>query len=97
MRSLLSALRRTVPAAWNSPTRAIRTSTAAGKFDSICAKCRLQQRREFSRSRQLTDSLTNVDHPAKLVRVNQKHGPGLIILGMSLARLLTTRVTSTAD
>ncbi|KAJ5162348.1 hypothetical protein N7492_007740 [Penicillium capsulatum] len=82
MRSILSALQRTAPAAWKTPTRVIRIPDMAWKLESICAKCRLQQRRQFSRSRELADSLTNVDHPAKLVRVNQKHGPGLIILAL---------------
>lgn len=61
--------------------RSVRTSAPAWKVDSICTRCRLQQKRQFSKSRQLTESLLNVDHPARLVRVNQKHGPGLIILG----------------
>ena len=82
MRPLFSVLQKTAPAAWKLPTRGIRTPDAAWKFESVCTKCKLQQRRQFSRSRELTDSLLNVDHPAKLVRVNQKHGPGLIILGM---------------
>lgn len=81
MRSLLSVLQRTAPAAWSLPIRGARNSAPAWKVDSICTRCRLQQKRQFSKSRQLTESLLNVDHPAKLVRVNQKHGPGLIILG----------------
>lgn len=86
MRPLFSVLQKTAPAAWKLPTRGIRTPDAAWKFESVCTKCKLQQRRQFSRSRELTDSLLNVDHPAKLVRVNQKHGPGLIILGTLPAR-----------
>ncbi|KAJ5460140.1 Cytochrome oxidase assembly protein shy1 [Penicillium daleae] len=82
MRSLFSVLQRTAPAAWTLPVRSVRTSAPAWKVDSICTRCRLQQKRQFSKSRQLTESLLNVDHPAKLVRVNQKHGPGLIILAL---------------
>lgn len=81
MRSLFSVLQRTAPATWAAPVRAAQSSAPAWKVDSICTRCRLQQKRQFSKSRQLTESLLNVDHPAKLVRVNQKHGPGLIILG----------------
>lgn len=81
MRSLFSVLQRTTPAAWTLPVRGAQSSAPAWKVDSICTRCRLQQKRQFSKSRQLTESLLNVDHPAKLVRVNQKHGPGLIILG----------------
>lgn len=88
MRSLLLALQRTAPAVWELPTGTIRARNAAWKLDSIHANYKLQQGRQFSRSRELTDSLTNVDHPAKLVRVNQKHGPGLIILGASLEKCL---------
>ncbi|OOQ90705.1 Cytochrome oxidase assembly protein shy1 [Penicillium brasilianum] len=82
MRSLFSVLQRTTPATWTVPVRAAQSSAPAWKVDSICTRCRLQQKRQFSKSRQLTESLLNVDHPAKLVRVNQKHGPGLIILAL---------------
>ncbi|KAJ5152969.1 Cytochrome oxidase assembly protein shy1 [Penicillium canariense] len=82
MRSLFSALQRATPAAWTLPARGARNTSTAWKLDSICTRCRLQQKRQFTKSRQLTDSLLNVDHPAKLVRINQKHGPGLIILAL---------------
>ena len=60
----------------------MRSAQLRSKLDSICAKCRGQQFRQISQSRPLAESLNIVDHPAKLVRVNKKHGPGLIILGM---------------
>ena len=82
MRSIFSVLLRTVPATRTLPDRTLRIFDAAWKLDPICTRCRLQQRRQFVQSRQLAESLLNVDHPAQLVRVNQKHGPGLIILGI---------------
>ncbi|KAF3390650.1 Cytochrome oxidase assembly protein shy1 [Penicillium rolfsii] len=82
MRSLSSVFQRTASAAWSLPIRGARNTAPAWKVDSICTRCRLQQKRQFSKSRQLTESLLSVDHPAKLVRVNQKHGPGLIILAL---------------
>lgn len=81
MRPLFSTISRTAPAAWAFPVRGVQNSAPVWKVDSICTRCRVQQKRQFSKSRPLGDSLFNVDHPAKLVRVNQKHGPGLIILG----------------
>ncbi|KAJ5118630.1 hypothetical protein N7448_010335 [Penicillium atrosanguineum] len=81
MRPLFSVLRST-PAAWSVPVRAVRTSEQT-KFDSICSRCWLQQKRQFTQSRRLTDqNAFSVDNPAKLVRVNQKHGPGLIIIAL---------------
>lgn len=65
--------------------RAVRSPHVSSKLNSIRAKYRLQQFRQISQSRQLGDSLNIVDHPARLVRVNKKHGPGLIILGMSMS------------
>ncbi|KAJ5110914.1 hypothetical protein N7532_001449 [Penicillium argentinense] len=83
MRQFFSALRRTSPSAWALPPRVRNPNSNVARLkDSICSRCRLQQRRQFTQSRQFTDSLSVVDHPAKLVRVNQKHGPGLIILAL---------------
>ncbi|KAJ5692178.1 Cytochrome oxidase assembly protein shy1 [Penicillium macrosclerotiorum] len=82
MRPIFSVLQQAAPVAWTLPARVVRNSGPAWKLDSICARCRLQQKRQFTKTRQLTESLLNVDHPAKLVRVNQKHGPGLIILAL---------------
>ncbi|KAJ5768047.1 hypothetical protein N7533_000630 [Penicillium manginii] len=83
MRQFFSTLlRRAPPSAWALPPRA-GNQNVAWSLDSICCRCRLQQqKRQFTQSRQLTDSLSVVDHPAKLVRVNEKHGPGLIILAL---------------
>jgi hypothetical protein len=81
MRPIFSALQKSA-AAWTLPSRAIRNPRISWKLDSICAKCRVQQSRQISQSRQLADGLNVVDHPARIVRVNKKHGPGLIILGM---------------
>jgi len=73
--------------AWSLPARAVR-SPNPWKSDSICSRCRLQQKRQFTQSRHLADQNGfNVDNPAKLVRVNQKHGPGLIILGTLFPQL----------
>ncbi|KAJ6111701.1 hypothetical protein N7523_007762 [Penicillium sp. IBT 18751x] len=81
MRPLFSVLRST-PEAWSVTSRAVRTSNP-NNLDSICSRCRLQQKRQFTQSHRLTDqNAFSVDHPAKLVRVNQKHGPGLIILAL---------------
>lgn len=90
MRPLFSVLTRSSPAAWTLPLRAVRHGNPTRTLDSICARCRLQQKRQFTQSRQLTDqgSLLNVDHPARLVRVNQKHGPGLILLGRFIPELM---------
>ncbi|KAJ5652392.1 hypothetical protein N7507_009818 [Penicillium longicatenatum] len=82
MRPIFSFLQRTAPTAWTLPTRVIRTTNATSKLDSICTRCRPQQRRQFTKTRELTQGLLDVDNPAKLVRVNQKHGPGLIILAL---------------
>ncbi|CAG8023013.1 unnamed protein product [Penicillium olsonii] len=81
MRPIFSSLRKTA-AAWKLPVQGARPLGISGKLDSICAKCRVQQFRQISQSRQLADNLNIVDHPAKLVRVKQKHGPGLIILAL---------------
>jgi surfeit locus 1 family protein len=67
---------------WTSPIRTVQSTPLRSKLDSICAKCRGQQFRQITQSRQMAESLNIVDHPARLVRVNKKHGPGLIILGM---------------
>ncbi|OQD76917.1 hypothetical protein PENDEC_c003G06841 [Penicillium decumbens] len=81
MRPLFSVWRSS-PMAWSLPARAVR-SPNPWKSDSICSRCRLQQKRQFTQSRHLADQNGfNVDNPAKLVRVNQKHGPGLIILAL---------------
>ncbi|KAJ5884990.1 Surfeit locus 1 [Penicillium taxi] len=77
MRSLFSVLQRSSPT-WSLPGRTVRKPIAATNVEFIYARCRIQQQRPFSYSRQLKDF--NVDHPATLVRVGQKHGPGLIIL-----------------
>ncbi|KAI2786653.1 Cytochrome oxidase assembly protein shy1 [Penicillium oxalicum] len=82
MRSILSVVQRTSVGVWSAPARGAQTSVLAWKADGVCSRCRLQQSRQFSNSRPVTDSLLNVDHPAKLVRVNRKHGPGLIILAL---------------
>ncbi|KAJ5306544.1 hypothetical protein PENANT_c031G09132 [Penicillium antarcticum] len=82
MRPIFSALRESAIGAWASPTRTVRSTQLRLKLDSICAKCRGQQFRQISQSRQLAESLNIVDHPARLVRVNKKHGPGLIILAL---------------
>ncbi|KAJ5632920.1 hypothetical protein N7490_009259 [Penicillium lividum] len=82
MRPIFSFLQRTPTTAWTLPTRVVRSTNATSKLDSICTTCRLQQRRNFTKTRELTESLLDVDNPAKLVRVNQKHGPGLIILAL---------------
>ncbi|KAJ5772157.1 hypothetical protein N7520_002686 [Penicillium odoratum] len=82
MRPIFSFLQRTPPTAWTLPTRVVRNTNATSKLDSICTTCHLQQRRNFTKTRELTESLLDVDNPAKLVRVNQKHGPGLIILAL---------------
>lgn len=91
MQPFLSVLARKAPATWSLPARAFRNTTPTWKLAPICLRCRLQQRRQFTQSRRLTDqgNLLNVDHPAKLVRVNQKHGPGLIIIGTPIPRQLT--------
>ncbi|CAI7668767.1 unnamed protein product [Penicillium bialowiezense] len=81
MRPIFSAVQKTA-SAWTLPTRALRAPRISSKLDSICAKCRVQQFRQISQSRQLADSLNIVDHPARLVRTKQKHGPGLIILAL---------------
>ncbi|KAJ5864418.1 uncharacterized protein N7529_006334 [Penicillium soppii] len=81
MRPIFSALQKSA-AAWTLPSRAIRNPRISWKLDSICAKCRVQQSRQISQSRQLADGLNVVDHPARIVRVNKKHGPGLIILAL---------------
>lgn len=86
MRPLLSALARgplsrgSIPL-WKTPIRPVRTADAPAELQSIYGRQHLQSR-PFTHSFVLRDSLYNVDHPAKLVRVNQKHGPGLIIIGM---------------
>lgn len=85
MRPIFSALQKTSARVWTPPTRAIRSPRVPSKINSICAKYRLQQFRHISQSRQLAEGLNIVDHPARLVRVNKKHGPGLIILGMSMS------------
>ncbi|KAJ6115019.1 hypothetical protein N7486_000797 [Penicillium sp. IBT 16267x] len=82
MRPIFSFLQRTAPTAWTLPTRVARNTNATSKLDSIYTRCRPQQRRQFTKTRELTEGLLDVDNPAKLVRVNQKHGPGLIILGL---------------
>ncbi|OGE54478.1 hypothetical protein PENARI_c006G03974 [Penicillium arizonense] len=82
MRPIFSVIRKSATGAWASPTRTVRSAQLRSKLDSICAKCRGQQFRQISQSRQLAESLNIVDHPAKLVRVNKKHGPGLIILAL---------------
>lgn len=82
MRPIFSALQKTSARAWTPPTRALRNPRVPSKINSLCAKYRLHQFRHISQSRQLADGLNIVDHPARLVRVNKKHGPGLIILGM---------------
>jgi hypothetical protein len=81
MRPIISALQKTA-AAWTPSMRTVRSPRISWKLDSICTKCRVQQFRQISQSRQLADGLNVVDHPARIVRVNKKHGPGLIILGM---------------
>ncbi|KAJ5336985.1 uncharacterized protein N7506_005007 [Penicillium brevicompactum] len=81
MRPIFSAVQKTATA-WTPYTRAIRSPRISWKPNSICAQCRVQQSRQISQSRQLADSLNIVDHPAKLVRTKQKHGPGLIILAL---------------
>ncbi|KAJ5819802.1 hypothetical protein N7474_005393 [Penicillium riverlandense] len=80
MRSIVSVLQRTAPV-WSPPSAAIRTPRVARKLDSVCARCRQQQRRPFSHSRRWNDSLS-VDNPPTLVRTGNKHGPGLILLAL---------------
>ncbi|CAG7954556.1 unnamed protein product [Penicillium nalgiovense] len=82
MRSIFSALQKTSARVWTPPTRVVQSPRVPLKINSICAKYRLQQFRHISQSRQLAESLNIVDHPARLVRVNKKHGPGLIILAL---------------
>lgn len=97
MRSILSVLHRTnALKPWQLPARTTFRSgggprMGSSKFDSICARCRQQQQTtqiRFSSNRnngQMGDDarwLSVVDHPAQVVRVGRKHGPGLIILGM---------------
>ncbi|KAJ5738361.1 hypothetical protein N7493_001516 [Penicillium malachiteum] len=82
MRSYFSFLQRASPTSWHLPTLVGRDTRATSRFNLICPGCRSQQWRQFSKTRRLTENLFNVDHPAKLVRVNQKHGPGLIILAL---------------
>ncbi|KAJ5930656.1 hypothetical protein N7466_006149 [Penicillium verhagenii] len=82
MRPIFSILRKSAPTAWTLPTRVARNTNAISKLDSICTTCHLQQRRQFTKTRELTEGAFDVDNPAKLVRVNQKHGPGLIILAL---------------
>ncbi|KAJ5798099.1 uncharacterized protein N7503_007395 [Penicillium pulvis] len=80
MRPAFLFLQRTSPT-WTLPIRVGRHTNATSKFDSICTRCP-QQRRQFTKARELNQGLLDVDNPAKLVRVNQKHGPGLIILAL---------------
>ncbi|KAJ5937383.1 hypothetical protein N7454_004683 [Penicillium verhagenii] len=82
MRPIFSILRKNAPTAWTLPTRVARNTNAISKLDSICTTCHLQQRRQFTKTRELNEGAFDVDNPAKLVRVNQKHGPGLIILAL---------------
>ncbi|KAB8207405.1 cytochrome oxidase [Aspergillus parasiticus] len=84
MRSIFSVLQRTAATSWQPPIAAsIRGPRMAFKLDSICARCRRQQIRLYSK--QLADDprwLSVVDHPAQIVRTGRKHGPGLIILAL---------------
>ncbi|KAJ5124737.1 uncharacterized protein N7515_008562 [Penicillium bovifimosum] len=82
MRPIFSALQKTATRAWSAPARAARSAQVSSKLGSIAAKYRASQFRHISQSRQLADGLNVVDHPARLVRVNKKHGPGLIILAL---------------
>ncbi|KAJ5780974.1 hypothetical protein N7457_006134 [Penicillium paradoxum] len=82
MRPIFSALQKTAARAWTQPIRAIRSAQGSSKLNSLYAKYRPQQFRNISQSRQLAEGLNVVDHPARLVRVNKKHGPGLIILAL---------------
>lgn len=91
MRPIFSALQKTSARVWTPPTRAIRSPRVPSKINSICAKFRLQQFRHISQSRQLAEGLNIVDHPARLVRVNKKHGPGLIILGALMSNVTYSR------
>ncbi|KAJ5288550.1 hypothetical protein N7478_001580 [Penicillium angulare] len=82
MRPISPFIQRWASTAWTLPTRVGRDVNSGSKLNSICSRCRLQQRRQFTKTRKVFDNLYNVDHPAKLVRVNQKHGPGLIIIAL---------------
>ncbi|KAJ5421752.1 Surfeit locus 1 [Penicillium cf. griseofulvum] len=82
MRPIFSALQKASAKVWTPPTRTVRCPRVSSKINFISAKYRLQQFRHISQSRQLADGLNIVDHPARLVRVNKKHGPGLIILAL---------------
>ncbi|KAJ5219878.1 hypothetical protein N7468_009082 [Penicillium chermesinum] len=86
MRPLFSTLAKgSIPrsslSAWKISLRPVRAANVPAKSESIYSRFNLH-RRPFTQSLQLRDSLYNVDHPAKLVRVNQKHGPGLIIIAL---------------
>lgn len=81
MRPIFSALQKTAARTWTQPIRTVRTPQVPSKLNFNNAKCRTQQFRNISQSRSLANGLNVVDHPARLVRVNKKHGPGLIILG----------------
>lgn len=67
-------------------------------FDSVCLRCRRQQlqfrpqqQRNFSSgSRRLYQQpaddpqwVSPIDRPSQIVRVGRRHGPGLILLGIS--------------
>ncbi|KAK2758054.1 surf-like protein [Arachnomyces sp. PD_36] len=53
------------------------------KPQSICRRCQKQQQIRFSHTPADDPNWISVaDHPAKLVRTGQKHGPGLIILAL---------------
>ncbi|KAA8645656.1 cytochrome oxidase assembly protein SHY1 [Aspergillus tanneri] len=84
MRSIFSVLQRTATSSWQPVSMSLRDPRMIFKLDSICARCRRQQIRFYS-SRQLADDprwLSVVDHPARIVRTGNKHGPGLIILAL---------------
>lgn len=61
------------------------------KPQSICRRCQKQQQKRFAHTPADDPNWISVaDHPAKLVRTGQRHGPGLIILG-TFYRGLQTR------
>ncbi|BDD63338.1 hypothetical protein MAP00_008240 [Monascus purpureus] len=87
MRPILSVLFRTAPAARFAPTRTVRNHRIPWRLnlkslDSTCAGCCTQQRRAYQQMADDPRWVSMVDQPPQIVRVGQKHGPGLIILAL---------------